>query len=973
MLDRPQWRTVSRRSREYVRRLVASLPAGRTTIRLNTRVTRVLRCPGGGVDIVDASGATGHFDDVVFGAHPAEVLEMLGAGASADETAILSRFAYKTSTAYLHSDAALMPARRSCWTSWNYIGKGAAGGTSTVLDPADAEPCCVTYWLNRLQNLPPTMPELFVTLNPAVPPAAGLQLRTFTYSHPQYTPASVAAQADVASRLQGSRGTWFAGAYLGYGFHEDAITAGLRVAHAMTGHAPAWWSRELHTPARIFAAPSRSISSTAESETPQARLERLLQLRASGGPYWVDNLGNGGPVGAATEIVRAAMLASDSNAAQAAAPPSLGVSEGGDMAGRIVEYPGDVLFSSRLLLGEESSASSAVGQRTKGKHGSVVADDDGAASDGSTQSSSVGDGAGSASASASGLSSRGLTALQLSPDSSSAGSRSDDSSAFLRKTPLPTSAVLGLARRAFKSDAVKSVAAAAASAGGHASAMTRSAADAGGRGGYTSRVSDLYAADVFQSASAWLWHATRTAALSVAATPVLGFLERSVKVGCLLLRLPDGTERIFGDASALGVLRARMRVHSWNFFARAAAEADLGLARAFMAGEWTTDDLTAVFHIFSVNRERAALKPYGMWTTWLGATANYLSFTLQMDNSLAGSRKNIHAHYDLSNDLFVGFLDPVTLMYSCGFFRATPRALRDADSSPHPVVGGAVVGGGAVAAAAADTDVAFEGSLAEAQLRKLDHLIARANVQPGDRVLDLGFGWGGLAIRLAETVGCRVHGITLSKEQLALASERVRARGLEHLITFEIIDYRDFAAAHPGEFDRIISVEMVEAVGHNYFPTFMGALDRLLAPNGVLVLQAITLPEPRYAAYLRSADFINTIIFPGGCCASITALLDASASAGAKLVLQSTDDFGLHYGETLRRWRANFNAGLDAVVRPLGFDDTFIRTWNYYLCYCEAGFSSQTLGLHVLTFARPGTAALWQGKRHGRLAQPLAA
>lgn len=232
-------------------------------------------------------------------------------------------------------------------------------------------------------------------------------------------------------------------------------------------------------------------------------------------------------------------------------------------------------------------------------------------------------------------------------------------------------------------------------------------------------------------------------------------------------------------------------------------------------------------------------------------------------------------------------------------------------------------------------------------------MIARANVQKEDRVLDLGFGWGGLSIRLAETVGCRVHGITLSKEQHDLALERVRARGLDHLITFEIVDYRVFAADHPGEFDKIISVEMVEAVDANYFGDFMAALDRLLAPNGVIVMQAIAIPEARFGEYLRTTDFINTIIFPGGALPCIAALT-AAMMPRTNLILDTVDQFNLHYAETLRRWRANFNLAVDAgIVKPLGFDDAFIRTWNCYFCYCEAGSATQTLGLQVLTFTRP--------------------
>jgi cyclopropane-fatty-acyl-phospholipid synthase len=258
-------------------------------------------------------------------------------------------------------------------------------------------------------------------------------------------------------------------------------------------------------------------------------------------------------------------------------------------------------------------------------------------------------------------------------------------------------------------------------------------------------------------------------------------------------------------------------------------------------------------------------------------------------------------------------------------------------------------------------ELMFTSSLEEAQLNKLDHLIARANVQPTDNVLDIGFGWGGLAIRLAETVGCRVTGITLSKEQHDLALERVKARNLQHLIRFEIIDYRIFAQQHKGEFDKIISIEMIEAVGFKYFPSFMSALETLLAPNGIIVLQAITLPEGRYDLYLNTADFINTIIFPGGLCPSIAALTTAMQKAGTNLMLTNVENFALHYAETLRRWRANFNIAIDDVIRPLGFDDSFIRTWNYYLTYCEAGFHTQTLGLQVLVFTRPQNTSFMTG------------
>lgn len=163
---------------------------------------------------------------------------------------------------------------------------------------------------------------------------------------------------------------------------------------------------------------------------------------------------------------------------------------------------------------------------------------------------------------------------------------------------------------------------------------------------------------------------------------------------------------------------------------------------------------------------------------------------------------------------------------------------------------------------------------------------------------------------------------------------------------------------------------MIEAVGHNYFPSYMAALDRLLAPEGIIVIQAIMMPESRYPEYIKTCDFINTIIFPGGCCPSLASITDAMMK-NTNLIVNSVDQFNLHYGETLRRWRANFNACLDSVVRPLGFDSQFIRTWNYYLTYCEAGFSTQTLGLNVLTFVRPNTRTLISSVPSGRLADPL--
>jgi cyclopropane-fatty-acyl-phospholipid synthase len=248
------------------------------------------------------------------------------------------------------------------------------------------------------------------------------------------------------------------------------------------------------------------------------------------------------------------------------------------------------------------------------------------------------------------------------------------------------------------------------------------------------------------------------------------------------------------------------------------------------------------------------------------------------------------------------------------------------------------------------------GTLEEAQLRKIDELLR--HLEPLDSshtLLDIGFGWGGICLRAAEKYGCRVTGITLSTEQKALAEERVLARGLGHLIEFELVDYRVFTAqckAQARTFDRIVSCEMIEAVGHDHLGSFFSSVDTLLHHEGIFVMQAITMPECRYPTYIATADFIKTMIFPGGCCPSVQALLTAMAS-NSTLYLEECANFSLHYAETLRQWRHRFNQQLPKVAE-LGFDESFVRLWNYYFCYCEAGFHKQIINLQILTFSRPG-------------------
>lgn len=423
---------------------------------------------------------------------------------------------------------------------------------------------------------------------------------------------------------------------------------------------------------------------------------------------------------------------------------------------------------------------------------------------------------------------------------------------------------------------------------------------------------------------------------------ILNFLKDGFSKGRLTFITQDDKEYKFVGFQDPGDEKDEIIVKvfkSW-FWARLALEADIGLARSYIAGEWEVQNtgpasdgmtkfLLLLIHNMPNGKDRVSggVDAAKLATAWIGTAFNYLWFALTMDNSLANSRSNIHAHYDLSNDLFTTFLDKDHLMYSCAIFDA--KVLKP--SSPVLTV---------------------KDSLENAQKRKIDTLLSRLEpLGPNHTLLDIGFGWGGICIRAAEKYGCKVHGITLSTEQKALAEERVRQKGLEHLITFELVDYRVFAKSGR-QFDRIVSCEMIEAVGHNYLPSFFECIDKLLHIEGIFVMQAITMPDARYPVYVKTADFINTIIFPGGCCPSLSALLNAMGKKST-LHLESVTNVNLHYAETLRQWRLRFNAALPRVLE-LGFDDAFIRLWNLYFCYCEAGFFAQVLNLQIITFSRPG-------------------
>ena len=359
-----------------------------------------------------------------------------------------------------------------------------------------------------------------------------------------------------------------------------------------------------------------------------------------------------------------------------------------------------------------------------------------------------------------------------------------------------------------------------------------------------------------------------------------------------------------------GPLKVTLVVRDSRAWKRLALGGTVGAAEAYMDGDWDTDDLVALVQLLAANLERVNGEMEN-GTARLGRWLLSALYRLQR-NSLKGSRRNIAAHYDIGNELFATFLDARHLMYSSAVF-------------PYP-----------------------EASLEEASTFKLDLMLDRLDVRPEHHLLEIGTGWGGLAIHAARTRGCRVTTTTISEEQYAHTARRIEEEGLGDRITLLKQDYRELE----GRFDRLISVEMIEAVGHQYLDTYLATLDRLLADDGLAMLQAITIRDQRFEAAKREMDFIKRYIFPGGFLPSHRAILDGLARRTSMNVL-SLDEIGTHYARTLREWRHRFEANLERV-RKLGYDERFIRMWRYYLCYCEGGFLERSIGTCHLLLAKPG-------------------
>jgi len=400
-----------------------------------------------------------------------------------------------------------------------------------------------------------------------------------------------------------------------------------------------------------------------------------------------------------------------------------------------------------------------------------------------------------------------------------------------------------------------------------------------------------------------------------AAPRAFGVLERALRTRLVAqfaqlkggaLRLDDalGSE-VFGDARVRPV---QVRVHDPAFYRLVAATGSVGAGEAYMDGYWDCDDLVGLMRLLVRNRDLLDGMETGV--ARLGGLA-MRGWNALRRNTRDGSRRNIAAHYDLGNDFFSLFLSP-DLMYSSALFEREDDTLETAST------------------------------------RKLDRICRLLALNAGDRVIEIGTGWGGFALHAARHYGCHVTTTTISREQHTLASARIADAGLQDRVTLLLQDYRDLE----GRYDKLVSIEMVEAIGAQYLETYFGKLGGLLEPDGAALLQAITIEDHRYAQARDSVDFIKRFIFPGSFIPSIAAMLQAKTAASDLQLLQQ-DDFGPSYARTLRIWRERFLSRLPEVRRQ-GFDARFERMWTFYLAYCEGGFRERSIGVSHLLFGKPG-------------------
>ena len=395
-----------------------------------------------------------------------------------------------------------------------------------------------------------------------------------------------------------------------------------------------------------------------------------------------------------------------------------------------------------------------------------------------------------------------------------------------------------------------------------------------------------------------------------AARATLKLLLR-LKHGTLTVKLPDGSVQRFGNGQGP---QASLHLLNWNVCSAALKSGDIGFAESYIAGDWTTPHLTDLLQVFIVNRKEVEDVIYG---TWLGRFAYRVKHLLNR-NTKANSQKNIHAHYDLGNAFYELWLDG-TMNYSSAIFETPETSMKDA------------------------------------QHAKVRRALRMAQVKPGDRVLEIGCGWGALAEKATKEFGASVVGVTLSTEQLQWANQRMQRQGVAEQADLRLQDYRDIGEAghlstQDAPFDAICSIEMIEAVGREYWPEYFQTVARLLKPGGHACIQSIVIADELFERYLTSTDFIQQYVFPGGCLPCPKEFRAQAAKAGLQVVDEFS--FGLDYARTLQLWHEQF-AAQKAHVLQLGFDDRFIRIWEFYLSYCEAAFLEANTDVVQYTLRKP--------------------
>jgi cyclopropane-fatty-acyl-phospholipid synthase len=410
---------------------------------------------------------------------------------------------------------------------------------------------------------------------------------------------------------------------------------------------------------------------------------------------------------------------------------------------------------------------------------------------------------------------------------------------------------------------------------------------------------------IIPSEVSWIHRVTSKPATGLARIIVLNLLAK-LNQGRIILR-EGGNTLIFGRRSSDFNLSATVSMKSPKAYTAMVFGGSVGAAEAFMHGRWKADDLTALIRI--IIRNQIVFRDLERGFAALAAPFYKLAHFFRK-NSLSGSRKNIVAHYDLGNDFYRLFLDQ-TMTYSCGIFE-NPDA-----------------------------------TMAQASIAKYERICRKLNLSEKDHVLEIGTGWGGFALHAVKHYGCRITTTTISDQQYTLAKRRFKEAGIDHKATLLKSDYRRLS----GQFDKLVSIEMIEAVGHHYLGTFMAKCAELLTSTGVMLIQSITIADWAFEQHKKEVDFIKRYIFPGSCIPSVAAISNAMAGE-TDLRLFDLEDITPHYATTLRRWREKFLENL-ARIKALGFDQTFIRMWIYYLQYCEAGFEEKYLRDVHLLFAKP--------------------